>query len=290
MDVTGRRRGLGIALIAVPIALLYMDDVVRLVPRWWDDPNYTHGFFVPLFTLYFVWEKWDKLKAMPVKGSLLGLPLLLLGVAVKLWTLFYHSPFVSCSSMILVIAGAVLLAAGWGVFRETAVPIFFLILMMPLPTPIYNRIALPMRRFAAIVSTFVLHGLGVPILREGNTIVLAQRTLEVAEACSGMRFLTGFIALGVAFAYLCRRPMWERVALVASSLPIAVLSNAVRVTVIALLAHWGYDSFVDGPPHSATAIVLFAFAAAALAIEYYVLSHLFIEEAPLGHPARPGRA
>jgi exosortase len=265
-------------LVTAPILVLYFDDLVRLVPRWWNDPNYTHGFFVPLFAAYFVWEKWEVLRTLQAKGSLLGLPLLALGLAAKLWTLFYDSPFVACSSMILVVGGAVLLVAGKRVFREVVVPIAFLILMMPLPTAVYNHVALPLRRFAAVVGTFVLSGLGIPVLREGNTIVLARRTLEVAEACSGMRFLTGFIALGVAFAYLCRRPLWERLVLVASSVPIAVLANAARVTAIALLAHWGHDSFVDGPPHSATALVLFAFAAALLGLEYYVLSHLFIEE------------
>ena len=289
MDAAVRGRRWGIALIAVPIAVLYVDDIVRLIPRWWNDPNYTHGFFVPLFSLYFVWEKWERLKTLPRSPSLIGLPLLILGVAIKLWTLFYHSPFVSCSSMVLVIGGAVLLAGGTRVFREVAVPIGFLILMMPLPSPVYNRIALPMRRFAAVVSTFVLRGVGIPILREGNTIVLSERTLEVAEACSGMRFLTGFIALGVAFAYLCRRPMWERVVLVVSSVPIAIFANAVRVTTIALMAHWGYDSFVDGPPHSTTAMVLFAFAAALMAVEYYVLSHLFIDEAASRRRAAVGR-
>jgi len=278
MNSVRPNRAVAIGLVALPIAVLYLDDWAALLPRWWSDPNYTHGFFVPLFALYFVWEKWGKLVSEPAKPSLLGLPFLLLGIAVKLWTLFYDSPFVSCTSMILVISGAVLLAAGRRVFRLAAVPILFLLLMMPLPTPVYNQVALPLRQFAAIVSTTVLQGLGIPVLREGNVLILPERTLEVAEACSGMRFLTGFIALGVAFAYLCRRPLWERIVLLASSVPVAVLANAVRVTAISLLAHWGYNSFVDGPPHAATALALFAFSALILWLEYYVLSHLFIEE------------
>jgi len=271
-----------IAILAVPVLALYLDDWARMIPRWWSDPDYTHGFFVPLFALYFVWEQWGRLTSMAAKPSWLGLPPLLVGVAIKVWTLFYDSPFVSCVSMVFVISGVVLLTAGRRVFRTLAVPIFFLILMMPLPTPIYNRVALPMRQFAAVVGTTVLQGLGIPVLREGNVIVLPETTLEVAEACSGMRFLTGFIALGVAFAYLCRRPLWERIVLLASSVPIAILANALRVTVIALLTHWGFQSFVDGLPHSGTAMVLFGFSAGVLWVEYYVLSHLFIEDAPLG--------
>jgi len=273
-----RSQAVPIGIVALPIVALYFDDWARLIPRWWSDPNYTHGFFVPLFALYFVWEKWDKLVSIPPKPSALGLPLLLVGIAVKCWTLFYESLFVSCCSMILVISGAVLLTAGRRAFARAAVPIFFLLLMVPLPTPIYDRIALPLRQFAAVVSTGVLQGLGIPALREGNVVILPDRTLEVAEACSGMRFLTGFIALGASFAYLSRRPRWERIVLLVSSVPIAIVVNAIRVTVIALLAHWGYNSFVDGAPHAGTALVLFGLSALLLWGEYYVLSHLFIQD------------
>lgn len=271
-----------IGLVALPIAALYFDDWVRLVRRWWSDPDYTHGFFVPLFSLYFLWEARHRLAKATAKSCWLGLPVILLGVAVKLWTLFFDSPFVSCVSMVVVILGAVLLASGAQVFRQAAVPILFLILMMPLPTPVYNRVALPLRQIAATIATTVLQGAGIPALQEGNVIQLPDRSLEVAEACSGMRSLTGVIALGVAFAYLCRRPLWERIALVASTIPIAVLTNAARVTATAFLAHWGFKSLVDGPPHAATALVLFAVSALVLWAEYCVLSHLFIEDAALG--------
>ena len=280
MEKDTRQKLAAIGFVALPVVLLYLDDWARLIPRWWSDPNYTHGFFVPLFSLYFVWEKWDTVSSIARKPSWLGLPLLLIGLAVKLWTAFFPSPFVACVSMIFVISGVVLLTAGTRVFREVAVPILFLLLMMPLPVPIYNQIALPLRRIAAIVSTTVLQGVGIPVLREGNVIRLPGRTLEVAEACSGMRLMTGFIALGVAFAYLSRRPVWERVVLVASTIPIAVFANVVRVTGTAFLAHWGYNSLVDGPPHAATALVLFVFAAGLLWVEYRVLSRLFIYDEP----------
>ena len=278
MTASRRKLWLGIAAVAVPIVALYAGDWVHLVRRWWSDPDYTHGFFVPLFSLYFIWEARSKLAAATLKPSWLGVPFLLVGLGAKLCTLVFNSPFVSCTSMILVIAGAVLLAAGRQVFKPLAVPIFFLLLMMPLPTPLYNQIALPLRWIASVIATTFLQGAGIPALREGNLIQLPNRALEVAEACSGMRSMTGFIALGVAFAYLCRRPLWERILLVVSTLPIAVLTNAARVTVIAFLAHWGYNSIVDGPPHAVTALILFAVSAALLWAEFYILSHLFIEE------------
>ena len=274
--VRHRARAVTIGLVAAPILALYLDDWVRLIPRWWSDPNYTHGFFVPLFSLYFVWEKWDEIKATAAEPSLLGVPVLVLGLAVKLATLFYDSMFISCCSMIVVIAGAVLLILGVPVFRLLAAPVIFLVLMMPLPLPIYERIALPLQKLAAAATTTVLRGCGIPALREGNVVELPQRSLEVVDACSGMRFLSGFIALGVAFAYLSRRPLWERVLLVASTIPIAIFVNILRVTFTAFLSHWGFHSLAEGTPHAGTALVLFALSALFLWGEYYVLSHLFL--------------
>lgn len=273
-----RRRAITIGLVAVPILALYVDDWMRLIPRWWSDPNYTHGFFVPLFSLYFIWEKWDEIKATAARPSLLGVPVLLLGLAVKLATLFYDSMFISCCSMVIVIAGALLLTLGTRMFRLLAAPVFFLVLMMPLPLPIYERIALPLQRLAAAATTTVLRGCGIPALREGNVVELPERSLEVVDACSGMRFLTGFIALGVAFAYLGRRPLWERSLLVVSTIPIAIFVNILRVTFTAFLSHWGFNSLAEGTPHAGTALVLFALSALLLWGEYYVLSHLFLPE------------
>ena len=267
-----------ILVVAVPILVLHINDWWRLIPRWWSDPNYTHGFFVPLFSLYFVWEKWERLSAIEPRPSLIGLPVLLLGLSIKMGTLFYDSLFISCSSMVFVISGAVLLVGGIRLFRAAAVPILFLFLMMPLPQPLYERIALPLQSLAATVSTAVLQSVGILAWRQGNVVHLPSRSLEVIDACSGMRFLTGFIALGVAFAYLCRRPLWERVVLVLSTIPIAILANTCRVTVTAFLAHWGFDSFVDGTPHEAIALVLFAFSALLLWAELYILSHLFLAQ------------
>lgn len=278
LTTKARARAVLIGLVAVPFAALYIDDWLRLIPRWWSDPNYTHGFFVPLFSLYFVWERWPEAKATVPRPSLLGVPVLLAGIAVKLGTLFYDSLFISCFSMVIVLAGVILLTLGTRMFRLLAAPVFFLILMMPLPNPIYERIALPLQRLAAAATTTVLRGCSVPALREGNVVNLPTGSLEVVDACSGMRFLSGFIALGVAFAYLSRRPMWERITLVCSTIPIAIAVNIVRVTLSAFLSYWGYHSLAEGTPHAGTAIVLFAASAVILWGEYYVLSHLFLTE------------
>ncbi len=278
MGAERTRRFAPVILLGGAVLALHFDDWARLLPRWWNDPNYSHGFFVPLFSLFFLWEKRADLLSATPRPSWLGLPLLLFGVMVKLATAFYHSLFLSSASMVLTILGAVLLIWGREVFRITVVPLLFLLLMLPLPLPLYERVALPLQRLAAVASTTLLQGAGVPALCEGNVIELPERSLQVEEACSGIRSLTGFIALGVAFAYLARRPMWERVAIAASTVPISVLMNVVRVLFTALLAYWNLDWLAKGTPHAATSLVLFGVAALILWGEYYVLSHLFVGE------------
>jgi exosortase len=263
--------------VALPILALYADDWAWLLRRWWSDPNYSHGFFVPLFALYFVWEKWESLRAMVPRPSLTGLLPLLLGLLLKAATLFFGSFLINCVSMLFVISGAVLLVAGLRIFRVVAVPVLFLLLMVPLPAPIYERIALPLQRLAAAITTTVLQGVGIPAFQAGNVIELPEKALEVVEACSGIRLLTGFVALGVAFAYLSRRPPWERIVLVLSTVPIAVLANVARVVVAAFCCHWGLDSLADGLPHAATALALFAFSALLLLGERFALSRLFVD-------------
>jgi len=272
------RRFLPLIGVGAAILALHFDDWLRLIPRWCSDPNYSHGFFVPPFALLFLWERRAEILSATARPSWLGLPLLLFGTAVKLATAFYNSLFLSSASMIFTILGAVLLLGGRDLFRIVAVPVLFLLLMLPLPLPLYERVALPLQRLAAVASTTILQGLGIPSLCEGNVIELPQRTLQVEEACSGIRSLTGFIALGVAFAYLARRPMWERVALVLSTIPISILMNVLRVLVTALLAYWNLDPLAKGTPHAATSLVFFGIAALILWGEYYVFSHLFVNE------------
>jgi exosortase len=137
-----------------------------------------------------------------------------------------------------------------------------------------------MRRWSAIFAENCLRLLGISVLRDGNILRLGERSLEVAEACSGMRLLTGFIALGVIFAYLSARPLWERLILLCSTRPIAVFVNAVRVAVMGVAAHHGIEFLVEeGTPHASTSVVLFGVAAAILWCEYYLLSHLFVKPA-----------
>lgn len=266
---------LAVLLPVAALGLYYHDVALQLAVRWYNDPNYSHGFFVPLFSLYFLWEKRSGLAAVPWKGSLLGLPLILAAASMKGMGHLLFSPYLAGVSLVVIIAGIVLFCWGRRVMRHTWVPVAFLFLMLPLPGPVYESVALPLQRFAAMFATVVLHAVSIPVLREGNVIHFAGKSLEVAQACSGMRLLVGFVAMGIAVAYLSRNPIWHKAVLVASTFPIAVLANAVRVTGTGVLYHCVSEKAAEGFFHAFSGWLMFVLALGVLMIESRILLRLF---------------
>lgn len=263
--------------VILPLAsiLLYQGDVLRdLLLRWWDDPNYSHGFFVPLFSLYFLHQNRSQLAATPWHGSVTGLPIILLAAAVKSVSHLLLSPYLAGISLIISLAGVVVLCWGWRMMRRVWVPVAFLLLMLPLPQPLYETLSLPLQQFAAVFSASVLQNVGIPVLREGNVIHFAGKSLEVAQACSGMRLLVGFIAMGIAVAHLSHRPHWQKAFIMISTFPIAIVANAVRVTGTGILYHSVSERLAEGFFHAFSGWLLFVIALGVLALECHILAKL----------------
>ena len=225
------------------LAALYYQIVYRLGMQWYADPDYSHGFLVPLLSGYFVWERREKLRALPVASSPWGIVLLGGGLLMLVIGSAGAELYTQRTSIIVVIAGLVLLILGRKFLRVLLFPIAFLFFMVPLPAIIVNAVAFPLQLFAAKTATFCLYNFGIPVLREGNVIVLAGTTLEVAEACSGIRSLQALLALGTVYAYFTQHVMWKRLTLVLLSIPIAIAANAFRVTGTGVLTHyWGVEA------------------------------------------------
>jgi len=263
---------------ALPLAALvayYHDVAVQLGVRWWNDPNYSHGFFVPMFSLYFLWERRRDIAEVPVRWSALGVPVMLAAAALRMFGHLIFSPYIAGMSLVVMLAGAVIFCFGLRLTRQLWLPIAFLVLMLPLPTPAYEAVALPLQRFAAIFATKVLHTVGIPVLREGNVIHFAGKSLEVAQACSGMRLLIGFVAMGIAVAHLSKRPIWHKSLLVASTFPIAIVANAVRVAGTGILYNTMGEAAAEGFFHAFSGWLLFVIALGLLALESFALSLLF---------------
>jgi len=230
------------ALLGALLFWLYRPTLTHLVGQWWHDPNFSHGFFVPLFAGFVIWQERAKLAAIKLRPSWSGLFLLGLGLCVLVLGQMGAELFLSRFSLLIVLAGLIVLFLGWKFFRAVFFPWAFLVLMIPIPAIVFNQITFPLQLLASKVASTTLPWLGVPVLREGNVIILPAMALEVADACSGIRSLMSLATLAVIYGYLMESKTSLRVLLAAASLPIAVAANSLRVVVTGLLVqYWDPD-------------------------------------------------
>ncbi len=216
--------------VAVLLGWLYAPVVQDMAAQWAVDTTYGYGYYIPPVAAYLVWERRRALRAVRPEGTWLGLPVLLLGLAALVLGRAGGIAVLARASLIPVLLGLVLLLGGWAVLRLVAFPVLFLGLMVPLPQGLLQRLTWPLQVFTAQFSTEVLQLLGYPVYLDGIYIDLPNVRLEVAEACSGFRSLVALTATGILLAHLSQERWRERVLLVASVVPIAILANAVRVT------------------------------------------------------------
>ena len=237
-------------LIGGLVIFLYQGVLWALGSDWNNDPDYSHGFLVPFLSVYFIWERWDSLIEETPDPSIWGIGLLSLGLFSLVVGFIGAELYVQRMSLIVVLSGLVLLILGWKHLWLLSLPIGFLIFMIPLPAIVVNTIAFPLQLFAAQTASFCLFSLGIPVLREGNLIMLASTTLEVAEACSGLRSLLSLLALGTVYGYFSQDVMWKRWVLVILSVPIAIVANAARVSGTGILAHYFGAEAAEGFYHT----------------------------------------
>jgi exosortase len=249
-----------ILVLACLVGALYYDILGRLAVQWDTDRDYSHGFLVPLVSGFLIWERRKRLALLPILPSFWGIAMLGVGLIMLFIGSIGAELFLQRSSLIVVISGLVLLLLGPEFLRMLIFPIGFLFFMIPLPAIVMNTLAFPLQLFAAKTAAFCLFNFGIPVLREGNVIVLAGTTLEVAEACSGIRSLQALLALGTVYAYFSERVMWKRWALVLLSIPIAIIANAFRVSGTGVLAHyWGHEA-AEGFYHTFSGWLIFVVA------------------------------
>lgn len=230
------------ALLAGLLLWLYIPVLRHLVGQWWHDPNFSHGFFVPPFSAFVVWQERNRLARLQPQPSWSGLLILGLGMGVLLLGQMGAELFLSRFSLLLVLAGMIVLFLGWNFFRVLLFPWAFLLLMIPIPAILFNRVTFPLQLLASRVASSTLPWMGVPVLREGNVIKLPVMALEVADACSGIRSLMSLTTLAVIYGYLTEQRISVRVLLALASLPIAVVANSLRVIGTGLLVqYWDPD-------------------------------------------------
>jgi exosortase len=291
------------------LGFLFRSEIERLVHLWVTDPNWSHGFLIPLFSLYFLHQKrreilrleyapdplWELLQGRRpaplqpgrTRANYLGLLLLVLILVFYIFNVVspagyaYFRPV----SMLAAVGAVVLFLGGWRLVRPTWLPIAFFLFAIPLPRRYYVGLTLPMRHLSAVVATTFLNlipgldattsGAIIEILYQGRRL---EPALDVAEACSGMRLLMAFLALGVAMAYLHDRPRWQRAVLLLSTVPIAILCNIVRVTATGFLHVLAGPQYTQGIYHDALGLAMLPLAFGLYGALSWFMTSLFVEE------------
>lgn len=290
-----------IVLVVALVVLAYWGTIcTQLIGRWSTDGNWSHGFLIPVFSLYFLWMHREKLAACRVRPSYLGAFVLAMSLGMYFFsTWILRMGYPATLSIVGTIFGVTLLLAGREVMRVAWFPILFLVLAVPLPSRVYVAATMPLRELssaaaAAIMPLFIsgLHTEAQAVVIDYMRVGHEPGTLNVEQACSGMRLMMAFVTLGVAITYLRDRPLWQRLVMVASCLPIAILCNIVRVTITGLLFVTGHDDWAEDTPHAILGIMMQFLALGLFSALAWVLANLFVaveeSEAPKAALSRKG--
>ena len=227
------------ATLLLLLVWLYGSILFRLGLQWKNDPNFSHGFFVPLFALFVLWKNRNRLKSIKPAPSWSGLPLIVGGLALLILGDFGAELFLSRVSLPIVLAGLIVLFHGWPLFRAVLFPWAFLFLMIPIPVILFQKVTFPLQILASKLASAALPILGVVVHREGNVINLAtMHPLQVVSACSGIRSLLSLVTLAIIYGYLMDDRKWVRIVLTMAAVPIALVANSFRVVGTGLVSLW----------------------------------------------------
>lgn len=259
--VTHRQR----RILLLQLALVFVLFLILFYPTYWhlygrfvqEDSYYSHGFLIPFVCAYLIWRKRKRLSEVIIKPNAWGLMITSCGIVLHFAGMALRFNFASYIAIIVVLSGLVLYLLGLQFFRQILFEIFFLLFMIPLPEVIIIGIAFHMKIFAAYLATLIVKLMNIPIVQHGSTIYLNSGRLEVGDPCSGLRSLISFLALGVLFTQFTDARIAKRLLLVVCTVPIAILSNVIRIMVLILVTHVYGEKAVAGFVHDFTGIMVF---------------------------------
>jgi exosortase len=248
------------------VLLFYLPILKNLVSDWYNDSNYSHGFLVPLVSVYLIYKKREFLRNIPWVASKSGLLILVLGLLIFVVATAGAEYFSANLSLVIILLGLTWYFFGTKILKNIWFSFFFLLFMIPLPYTIYYSATFPMQLFSSKAVTILFNLLGLSALRQGNVIHLPNYSLEVVEACSGLRSLVSLLALGALWAYLTQKSRLKQVILFISTVPIAIAANIFRIFVT------GFGAYVISPKlaekflHEVSGILVFLFSLVVLII------------------------
>jgi exosortase len=264
----------GLLLVAALVAL-YAPVLRILVDQWYRDPDYSHGFLVPLLSAYLIWARRDQLRQVPLRPSLWGMAIVLFALGLLVLGSLGAELFLARFSLLCTICGLIVYFCGGVMLRTMAFPMAFLLFAIPIPGVIYNEIVFPLQFVASRFATWTLETLNLfPIMREGNILILPGMSLEVVEACSGIRSLMSLLALAAGFGYVVERSVLARWVLFLAMVPLAIISNGTRVMLTAIMANYMGAQAAEGFMHEFSGWVIFV-VATVLFLGFYALMTKF---------------
>ena len=274
------------AAIAVLLGVIYYRVALKIVYDWYTIPDYSHGFLVPFFAIFLLWDKRKVLRQTPTQQSWRGIPLVVLSIAILILGVYGVDLFTARISFVLLLAGLIWTLFGWEMLRELRFPLLVLVLAIPFPTILFNKITFPLQLFASRIASDILPMLGVPVLLEGNVIQLPVMKLEVAEACSGIRSLMSLFTLAVFYGYFLERTTRRRVLLVLASIPIAVAANVLRIVGTGLCVQYWDPTKALGFFHEFSGWVMFVISLVCLYLVHRLMRLISPGKAPEKAPGK----
>lgn len=271
------------ALLAVGLGLLslvFYPSLLRLFGAW-EAEEYSHGFMLPIVTLFFVWQKSTLIAQTPFRPSWIGVAVALFGlllyVAGELGTIYALIQY----AFLVTLGGLLLALMGWRAFKIIAPALLLLFFAIPLPNFLYNNLAAELQLISSQLGVGVIRLFGIPVFLEGNVIDLGSYKLQVVEACSGLRYLFPLAALGYISAYIFKGALWKKAVLLIATLPIAVLMNSLRIGVIGVLVNYGGTGMAEGFVHDFEGWVVFMACAGLLVLLMWILASIGSDSVPL---------
>ncbi len=265
----------------------YWPALATMARKWARDPQYSHGYLVPLFALALLWSRRHQLAAAP-RPSAWGAALLATAAALRAAAAYLYFDWLDGVSLLPCLAGVCLLAGGRQALRWAWPSIAFLVFMVPLPGQVEARLGFPLQALATRSSTYALQTLGLPAVAEGNRILLNEARIGVVEACNGLRMLLLFGAVCTAVALVIRRPPLDKAVLLLSAVPVALAANVVRITATGVVHELAGAAVAEAVFHDLAGWLMMPLALGFLWLELWVLSRLFVEAEERGPlPLRP---
>ena len=249
-----------IVAVAALVVLVYHETLVVLWRTWATNPNYSHGYLIPPVVAFLLWRDRRRYLTARGRGSLFGLVLIGLALLGHIVSIRAGVFMTQGYSLVLLLFGLSLFFHGGRATRTVWFPLGYLVLMLPMPPYLMNVIAFRLKVFAAKAGSGIAVRLGIPLVRSGMTIHIPAGSLRIADPCSGLRSMIALVALGALFAYLTRGKVWKRLVLFTSAVPLAVLANVIRISVLCVVANvWGIDAAL-GFFHDFSGLLLFMIA------------------------------